>query len=104
MKKILLTIIVVFITGLIPALSAKNLLADAQHGFIENKGQVFDQNNEPNPSVLYLFNGRGLNLQVKSTGFSYDTYIQTESGDKATMVKRTGRKLIYPPSCLTSTG
>jgi len=44
-------------------------------GFIENKGQIHDQNNHSNPSVLYLLNGSGMNVQLRKTGFSYDTYI-----------------------------
>ncbi|MEI6900261.1 MAG: hypothetical protein WCL00_10300 [Bacteroidota bacterium] len=43
-------------------------------GFIENKGQIIDQNNKPNPAVLYLLNTPGLNVQLKTTGFSYDIY------------------------------
>lgn len=44
-------------------------------GFIENKGQVVDQDNRPNPAVRYLFNcGNGLNVQLRANGFSYDTY------------------------------
>lgn len=45
-------------------------------GFIENKGQIYDQNNNPNPEVRYLLNtGKGLNVQLKTNSFSYDTYI-----------------------------
>ncbi len=49
-------------------------------GFIENKGQIYDQNNAPNPSVKYLATfGNGLNVQLKSVGFSYDSYsVQTK--------------------------
>lgn len=45
-----------------------------QFGFIENKGQVIDQNNNPNPSVKYILNLPGINVQLKKNGFSYDTY------------------------------
>jgi hypothetical protein len=34
----------------------------SQFGFIENKGQIIDQNNNLNPSVLYLYNGNGLHV------------------------------------------
>ncbi len=44
----------------------------AQYGFIENKGQVIDQNNKPNPQVLYLYNGNGLHVQLRKDGFSYE--------------------------------
>ncbi|MDP1623217.1 MAG: FISUMP domain-containing protein [Bacteroidales bacterium] len=41
-------------------------------GFVENKGQIIDQNNNPNPSVLYLLNTPGMNVQLRNSGFSYD--------------------------------
>jgi uncharacterized protein (TIGR02145 family) len=43
-------------------------------GFIENKGQIIDQNNKFNPAVLYLLNTPGLNVQLRRGGFSYDLY------------------------------
>ncbi len=42
--------------------------------FIENKGQIVDQHNNPNPSVLYLLNTPGFNVQLRKGGFSYDVY------------------------------
>lgn len=42
--------------------------------FIENKGQIIDQNNNPNPAVLYLLNTPGMNVQLRKGGFSYDVY------------------------------
>lgn len=53
-------------------------------GFIENKGQVVDQNGKQNKEVRFLFNGRGLNIQLRLNGFSYDSYIienRTKSTD-----------------------
>ena len=44
-------------------------------GFIENKGQIIDQDNKLNPDVKYLFNMPGLNVQLKSNCFSYDAYV-----------------------------
>src|SRR5690606_4305125 len=46
-----------------------------QFGFIENKGQIINQNNQPAKEVLYLLNTPGLNVQLRKGGFSYDTYI-----------------------------
>ena len=43
-------------------------------GFIENKGQVTDQFHHANSSVKYLLQEAGMNVQLKSNGFSYDTY------------------------------
>ena len=42
--------------------------------FIENKGQIVDQNGKPNDNVLYLLNTSGLNVQLREDGFSYDIY------------------------------
>jgi predicted SpoU family rRNA methylase len=49
-----------------------NKPVSAQYGFIENKGQIIDQNNIPNPNVLYLYNGNGLRVQLRKEGFSYE--------------------------------
>jgi len=51
-----------------------NIPSSKNSGYIENKGQIIDQNNQLNPSVKYLFNGNGLNVQLRANGFSYDTY------------------------------
>ena len=42
--------------------------------FYENKGQIIDQNGNANPNVKYLLNVGGLNVQIKTDGFSYDVY------------------------------
>ncbi|HRD37534.1 MAG TPA: hypothetical protein PLC65_02780, partial [Bacteroidia bacterium] len=43
-------------------------------GFIENKGQIHDQNFKPNTAVKYLLSIPGMNIQLKANSFSYDTY------------------------------
>ena len=43
-------------------------------GFIENKGQIIDQKGKENKAVHFLLNTSGLNVQLRSTGFSYDVY------------------------------
>ncbi len=43
-------------------------------GFIENKGQIIDQNEKKNENVKYLLNTNGLNVQLRQNGFSYDVY------------------------------
>ena len=45
---------------------------NASFGFIENKGQIIDQNGNPNNEVKYLLNTNGLNVQLRENGFSYD--------------------------------
>ncbi len=53
------------------------------YGFIENKGQIKDQFNHLNLAVKYVFNSNGLNVQLRSNGFSYDSYfIETTSETK----------------------
>ncbi|MFN5006556.1 MAG: T9SS type A sorting domain-containing protein [Ignavibacteria bacterium] len=42
--------------------------------FIENNGQIGDQNGKPNPAVKYLILRPGLNIQLKDNSFSYDAY------------------------------
>ncbi|MEI6508013.1 MAG: SBBP repeat-containing protein [Bacteroidota bacterium] len=65
-----------------PACLSNGTVMSGRYGFIENKGQIIDQNNNPNPSVLYLYNGNpadrsfngggGLHVQLKQSGFSYE--------------------------------
>ncbi|CAD7813832.1 hypothetical protein CHRY9390_02717 [Chryseobacterium aquaeductus] len=47
---------------------------DNEHHFYENKGQIVDQNGKENKDVKYLFHSAGLNVQLRSNGFSYDIY------------------------------
>lgn len=75
-----------YITCLIALFCFKHIAAQtinkptaALYGFIENKGQIIDQNNNPNPSVLYLYTGNGLNVQLKKEGFSYEV-VKTKFG------------------------
>jgi len=42
--------------------------------YIENKGQIGDQNGKPNTSVKFLILRPGLNIQLKANSFSYDAY------------------------------
>jgi hypothetical protein len=42
------------------------------NGFVENKGQLVDQNHSTNPDVLFLSSGPGLNVLLKKTGYSYE--------------------------------
>ncbi len=50
----------------------------SQYGFIENKGQIVDQNNLLNKEVLFLYSTAGFKVQLKQIGFSYEV-IKTES-------------------------
>ena len=44
------------------------------YNFIENKGQIIDQNNNLNLSVKYLWNGNGIKVQLKGNSFSYEVF------------------------------
>ena len=71
-KPLLLLILVLCAT--ISFASGINKPVTSQYGFIENKGQIIDQNNNLNPSVLYLYNGNSLHVQLKQNGFSYEVW------------------------------
>jgi len=47
---------------------------NSKTGFIENKGQIIDQNQNPKPSVFYLLNTPGMNVQLRASGWSYDLF------------------------------
>jgi hypothetical protein len=76
--KIILLVLLVNANGMAQTI---NKPTTSLYGFIENKGQIIDQNNNPNPSVLYLYSGNGLNVQLKKDGFSYEV-VKTKSGNK----------------------
>jgi len=57
-------------------------------GFMENKGQVLDQNYKPNRDVKYLFNSPGLNVALRQTGFSYDSYIDLPENSEGHSMKK----------------
>ncbi len=42
--------------------------------FIENKGQVVDENNQANKSVKFLYNDGLMNLAFKNSGFSFEIF------------------------------
>jgi len=54
--------------------SQTTLLRDNEFYFYENKGQIIDQDGKENADVKYLFHSAGLNVQLRSNGFSYDVY------------------------------
>lgn len=46
--------------------------------FIENKGQLLDQNGSPNADVLFLATGPGFRVQLRRTGYSYELFSAEE--------------------------
>src|SRR5581483_9275681 len=75
----------VYLSSLVLSLFALQVFAQSKNpsdykasgtGFYENKGQIVDQNYNPNPAVKYLLCQSGINVQLRQTGFSYDTYTE----------------------------
>lgn len=71
MKKILLLFLII---SCVLLFGQKNFQKNSEYYFYENKGQIVDQNGKENPDVKYLFHSAGLNVQLRSNGFSYDVY------------------------------
>jgi uncharacterized protein (TIGR02145 family) len=69
----ILSVFLIVIAGINPA-GKCYAFSESDHGFIENKGQIVNLSNKPDPEVLYLLNNQGLNVQLRKTGFSYDVY------------------------------
>jgi len=77
MKRIILLVIFLPTMALNLISQSKESISDSLNnnfGFIENKGQIIDQNKKTNPDVKYLYNSTNINIQLRQTGFSYDTY------------------------------
>jgi Beta-propeller repeat len=72
MKKYISFLFLALVIALNTKASNINKPVAAQYGFIQNKGQIIDQNNQLNPHVLYLYNGNGLRVQLRKGGFSYE--------------------------------
>ncbi|THV63415.1 T9SS type B sorting domain-containing protein [Chryseobacterium candidae] len=54
--------------------SQKKISENKSYYFYENKGQIADQDGKINKDVQYLFHSNGLNVQLRTGGFSYDIY------------------------------
>ena len=63
-----------------------NAQKNLQAAFVENKGQIVDQNGNVNAKVRYLLALPGMNVQLHQNGFSYDTYT-TESVKNSSLNK-----------------
>jgi hypothetical protein len=74
MRPIFLLVLILLPLGCLTAqkIDANALKAASTYGFIENKGQVIDQNNQPNPSVKFLCALPDLQVQIRDKGYSYE--------------------------------
>jgi len=68
--------------------SFNRLTASGTPAFIENKGQITDQFHNINKDVLFLYNGKGLNIQLRKTGYSYELF---KTNDLSSFTGRTIR-------------
>ncbi len=88
MKRIYNALIPVFISSFVFSTTPAKF-SNGTIGFIENKGQIHDQNNKPNPDVKYLLCTPGMNIQLKTNSFSYDSYsIEQQQKESRTLNKR----------------
>lgn len=62
----------IFVLIFIQANFIISLAADT--GFIENKGQIKNQDNEIASEVLYIFNSKNLKVTLREQGFSYERF------------------------------
>jgi len=86
--------------------SEKEKSYDFSFGFIENKGQVVDQNHQPNRQVKYLLDnqGSGIQVQLKENGFSYEVTSPPPSPPCSAIALRKGEKELQParPSSISN--
>lgn len=62
-------------------------------GWIENKGQIHDQNNNPNHSVKYIWSGNGLKVELKENSFSYELFTRRNDSKCQVFSNKKLRKL-----------
>ena len=66
----------------------------ADRSYIENKGQICDQDGKPNRDVKYLIVRPGLNIQLRTNGFAYDSYVFDRCGLSTANDDRTFGKVV----------
>jgi len=71
-KNIFSVFIFIVVISAIDCPAQKNL--SSANAFIGNKGQILDQKYQPNNDVLFLYPGKGLNIQLRKNGFSYEFF------------------------------
>jgi hypothetical protein len=87
------TFIPLFFSTFISLTVHSQIVPQADIAFIENKGQVKDQNGKTNLSVRYMLALPGMNVQLTERGFSYDTYVIDQSSG-TTKKHRSPNKLL----------
>jgi len=63
--------------------------AKPEYGFVENRGQVVDQNYQSNDEAKFILALPNANVVLRRNGFSYDTYIIREDSARKPIAKDT---------------
>ena len=74
---------------------------NSPYGFIENKGQIIDQNNNLNPAVKYLWTGNGMKVQLKGNSFSYEVLKAAHFKRVIPVVNPTSKKSVHGKPSMT---
>jgi len=76
MKSTIYTIAAVLLGGMLLSVKAGNPSKSNKQelSFTENKGQVYDQNNNPRPDVLFSGTNNGMVFHLKKNGVSYQLH------------------------------
>lgn len=69
---------IIFIFPCVFLCSCSSSIAQARHfnssAFLENKGQILDQHLQQNNDVLFLYTGKGIKIQLRKSGYSYELF------------------------------
>ncbi|MCE3228852.1 MAG: hypothetical protein K0S32_3403 [Bacteroidetes bacterium] len=65
-------VFIAFIASCSTIFAQKNNLQT--QAFLKNKGQIVKQDFSPNTDVLYLYVGKGIKVQLRKTGYSYELF------------------------------
>lgn len=77
-----------------------SLIHSGQSSFIENRGQVMDQNGLPNTQALFVLPLRGMNVVLSPNGFSYDVFeVLAFKNPTATIAEQLKMGLEITPTC-----
>jgi PKD repeat protein len=71
-RTLLFFAVLLFAAKVSPAQQARNFDSGSTPGFLENKGQVRDQDGRPRPDVKFIYDHRGLRLILSENSFSYE--------------------------------
>ncbi len=75
MRNLFLPVFIIVLNSYIyPAGINQPLPKESERGFMENKGQIINQEGRLRPDVHYLYDNNGFKLQLKNNSFSYELY------------------------------